>query len=264
MSSADGYFMDDPREAKRLADKVNPDGWARQYVVPLLDSATAILDVGCGPGVIACAVGRSKPSVSMTGIDLSTARIKTMGANLPPNVRLQQGDACQLLFADDSFDLVYCRFLLEYLKNKQDAVNEMVRVCRPGGKVLLQDLDGQLTWHFPEDEELQSPITRVLTALAKKGFDPFVGRKLFSMAKAANLVDVHVKLESYHLFAGEIDRDNLGYWETKLDIAMPMAAEVLGGEGAALALKERFLGYLRRSDTLTYSVVFTVLGTKPG
>src|SRR5256885_13262071 len=59
-------------------------------------------------------------------------------------------------FESNSFDLVYCRMLLQYLREKEQAVAEMTRVCKPGGTVLLQDLDGQLLWHYPEDPGVQS------------------------------------------------------------------------------------------------------------
>ena len=63
----------------------------------------------------------------------------------------------------------------------------MTRVCKPGGTVLLQDLDGQLLWHYPEDAEVQQTAEKVVAALAATGFDPFVGRKLFWLAKKAGL-----------------------------------------------------------------------------
>ncbi len=129
--------------------------------------------------------------------------------------------------------------------------------------MLFQDLDGQLVWHYPEDESLKADVERILHGLATTGFDPYVGRKLYSLARAAGLADIQVSAESYHLFAGRIDEVNFGHWELKLDIALPAAEKILGGRPAAEELKGRFMEYLRREDTLTYSFVFTVTGTKP-
>src|SRR5206468_5342108 len=69
--------------------------------------------------------------------------------------------------------------------------------------VLLQDLDGQLLWHYPEDAVVQSTAERVVNALEATGFDPFVGRKLFWLARTAGLQNVEVQVECYHLIAGE-------------------------------------------------------------
>jgi SAM-dependent methyltransferase len=258
------YFMDDPREARRLADKVDAAQWVARYLRDRLPPGAVVLDVGCGPGVIAAEVARQISGSRVTGLDASAARIEEARRNLSAfaGSKAQVGDAAALPFADGSFDAVYSRMLLEYLPDKQQAVAEMVRGCRPGGLVLLQDLDGQLVWHHPPDAALEADVQRVLAALATTGFDPFVGRKLFALARGAGLRDLAVSAESYHLFAGRIDAENLRLWELKLDIALPAAAQALGGAEAAQSLKERFLDYLQREDTLTYSVLFTVVGRK--
>jgi ubiquinone/menaquinone biosynthesis C-methylase UbiE len=257
------YFMDDPREASRLRRKVDPEQWVARYLSPMLPRAGNVLEVGCGPGVMAFAAARERSTLTVTGVDISPARFARSVADRPRNVILREADALDLPFANGTFDLVYSRLLLEYLSDKQKAVDEMVRVCGVGGKVLLQDLDGQLVWHFPEDAELQEGLSCIVGALEKRGFDPFVGRKLFSFCKSAGLKNIRVSAESYHLYAGSIDEHNLQLWREKFDIALPIAASVLGGEPAALALRERFLNYLQRDDALTYSVLFTVEGTKP-
>ena len=179
-----------------------------------------------------------------------------------PRTRFVCGDAQAMQFPADSFDVVYCRMLLQYLPKKERAVAEMARVCTPGGTVLLQDLDGQLLWHYPEDAVLQSAVEKVVRALGSTGFDPFVGRKLFWLARRAGLENIKVQADSYHLIAGEVDPEILKQWELKLDIAAPQMARALG-EDEARECSQRFLEYLSRPDTLTYSTVFTVTGEKP-
>ena len=161
------------------------------------------------------------------------------------------------------FDLVYSRMLLAYLRDKEGAMREMVRVCTRGGSVLLQDLDGQLLWHYPEDPAVQGMAEKVVKALSATGFDPFVGRKLFSLAHKAGLRRIKVQAESYHLIAGEAEPEILKQWELKLEIAQPQMARLLGGSAEAKEQAARFLDYLKRPDTLTYSTVFTVIGEKP-
>jgi ubiquinone/menaquinone biosynthesis C-methylase UbiE len=257
--------MNDPREKYRLAAKVDAPAWVTQYLRPLLSGSERILDVGCGPGVIAAEVARQFPGAGVVGLDRSDDRLNEARRNLEPfsNAAARPGDASRLPLEDASFGFVYSRFLLEYLPDKPQAVREMVRVLRPGGRLLLQDLDGQLLWHFPTDNELQPAIEKVVGALAETGFDPFVGRKLYHYCFQAGLQNLSVQAHSYHLFAGPIDETNRRLWELKVDIALPLAAKALGGEQAALDFKRRFLDYLERPDTLTYSVVFTVVGVKP-
>lgn len=258
------YFMEDTREASRLSSKVDPDAWVARYLDRFLETSKKVLDIGCGPGVIASAVANAAPHAQVFGMDQSEARIDNdVNKNIPANCELRSGNAVSLPFDSDEFDLIYCRFMLEYVQERQRAIEEMVRVCRPGGRVLLQDLDGQLIWHYPLDQELEHDIELVLQSLASTGFDPFVGRKLYHLAWQAGLRDIDVTVESYHLYAGKIDAENDRLWELKLDIALPTVAKALGSEQRAQSLKSRFMNHLRREDTLTYSVVFTVTGTKP-
>ena len=95
-------------------------------------------------------------------------------------------------------------------------------------------------------------------ALDATGFDPFVGRKLYHFAHSAGLTDLHVAVDPYHLIAGTVDAATLRQRCLKLDIAR-RAAIAAGEESAEVdALRDRFLHYLQRPDTLTHSVVFTI------
>jgi ubiquinone/menaquinone biosynthesis C-methylase UbiE len=259
------YIMEDPREAARLEAKVNPEAWVQTYLTGRVRPDAQVLSVGCGPGVILNAVAALHPSIQATGLDISTDRIQEAIQRNVANPRLKfvRGDAQAMQLPSDAFDLVYSRMLLQYLPEKSRAVAEMVRVCRPGGTVFLQDLDGQLLWHYPEDSGMQRAVERVMTALAPTGFDPFVGRKLFWLASNAGLKKVEVNVESYHLIAGKIEPPILKQWELKLDIARSQMAKAFGSKAEADEEIRRFIDYLRRPDTLTYSVQFTVTGVKP-
>ena len=259
------YIMDDPREALRLELKVDPDAWAQKYLSHRFRPSAEVLSVGCGPGVILRAVSKLDSSIRATGIDISRDRLQQAMQNNRENTRVKFvcGDAHSMELPSNSFDLVYCRMLLEYLKEKERAVSEMTRVAKPGGIVLLQDLDGQLLWHYPSDLAMQGTLEKFVTALAATGFDPFVGRKLFWLAQNAGLTNIDVQVECYHLIAGAADPDILRQWEMKLEIARPQLARVLGSESEAREQSRGFLEYLRRPDTLTYSTVFTVTGEKP-
>ena len=258
------YIMEDPREAMRLELKVDPEVLVNKYLAHRVPPRAEVLSVGCGPGVILRAVAALDPSIRATGIDISAERVREASQRHRenPNPKFVCGDSHAMPFPSDSFDLVYSRMLFEYLKDKERAVAEMVRVCRPGGCVFLQDLDGQLLWNYPEDRGVQRTVEMVVAGLAATGFDPFVGRKLFSLAHGAGLRNIDVQVECYHLIVGEIDPGILKQWELKLEIAAPQIARILGGDREAKAQTQRFLEYLRRPDTLTYSTVFTVTGEK--
>ena len=259
------YFMEDPREAERLVAKVDPASWVAIFLQPQIDKLfegdtsgpKQILDVGCGPSALANAVASSNPNLHVTGVDASADRIAAAAAH--DRVDLMQGDACSLEFADKTFDIVYCRFVLEYLPDKQAAINEMVRVTKPGGIVLLQDLDGQLLWNYPIDAATESALQQSLTALETTGFDPMVGRKLFHLLRQSGATDISVGIRPYHQIIGAIKEPERSQWELKLDIARS-ALRQLVSDDFAQQTHDLFMAHLDSPETLTYSNLFTVVG----
>lgn len=257
------YLMEDAREAGRLEDKVDGALWAARYLGPLLFPGARVLCAGCGPGTLLRGASSVEPRIHGTGIDLSETRLEAARARSIdfPNLDFRQGDLQRLPLADNSFDLAWCRHLLEYLPRKQQAVSELYRVLRPSGVVMMQDLDGQFLWHYPADEGLSRAVDDVMAALALSGFDPCAGRKLFHLAKTAGFTNLRVTAEPYHLYAGAIAEEPHRQWSLKLDILRPQIAKLLGAQEAADMIA-RFLDYLADPETLTYSVLFTVLGSK--
>src|SRR5436189_6443923 len=102
-------------------------------------------------------------SISANGIDIRPDRVQQAVQRNRENTRVKFvcGDAHAMEFQSNSFDLVYSRKLLQYLKEKEKAVAEMTRVCKPGGTVLPQDLDGQLLWHYQEDARVKRRAGKV-------------------------------------------------------------------------------------------------------
>jgi SAM-dependent methyltransferase len=100
-----------------------------------------VLDVACGPGLTACAV--AAVAAYVTGIDLTPAmieRAKSRQADLGLiNLGWQVGDVYALPFVDNSFSLVLTRFSFHHFLNPAAVLAEMIRVCQPGGRVMVWD-----------------------------------------------------------------------------------------------------------------------------
>ncbi|HVX09199.1 class I SAM-dependent methyltransferase [Humibacter sp.] len=101
-----------------------------------------VLDVACGA---AHASEAAAPFVrQVVGIDLTRALLDEAHARLARNgirnVLLQEGDAADLPFVDDSFDVVACRNSLHHFADPREQVREMARVCRRSGRVVISDM----------------------------------------------------------------------------------------------------------------------------
>jgi SAM-dependent methyltransferase len=101
-----------------------------------------VLDVACGPGLLACAfarVARHATGIDMTPAMLEQAR-KTQQEQGLKNVSWQPGDVYSLPFPSAQFSIVSSRFAFHHLQDPMAALKEMQRVCRPGGKIVVADM----------------------------------------------------------------------------------------------------------------------------
>ncbi|MBU3605807.1 class I SAM-dependent methyltransferase [Polynucleobacter sp. MWH-Creno-3A4] len=103
---------------------------------------STVLDLACGPGIVACEFARHAKHV--TGIDITPAMIeqakKRQQENHLDNVEWKIGDVTALPFPDHSFSTVVTRYSFHHFENPKAVLAEMIRVCKPGGKVLVADV----------------------------------------------------------------------------------------------------------------------------
>jgi ubiquinone/menaquinone biosynthesis C-methylase UbiE len=97
-----------------------------------------VLDVGCGSGIatqLLAEAGANVTAVDLTDWAVETTRKRLAAFELRGEVR--QEDAEQLPFADASFDLVFSWGVIHHSSDMDRALAQLVRVCRPGGQVVL-------------------------------------------------------------------------------------------------------------------------------
>ncbi len=143
-----------------------------------------VLDLGCGDGTTA--LPSAKLGAQVLGVDISrplleAARKRASEAGLA-NIRFQHGDACKLELPDDRFDLVVSIFGAMFAPRPFDVAREMVRVTRPGGRIVMgnwipgdptfvaQLLKTSAAYTPPPPEGFVSPVTWGQEANVKQRF----------------------------------------------------------------------------------------------
>jgi SAM-dependent methyltransferase len=100
-----------------------------------------VLDVACGGGIVVC--GFAPHVRHATGIDMTPAmleRARSLAAEKGiANVTWQEGDVTRLPYPDGAFTIVVTRFAVHHFPDPQTVFGEMVRVCAPGGRVVVVD-----------------------------------------------------------------------------------------------------------------------------
>ena len=121
----------------------------------------SVLEVGCGEGSNLRYLQNRSPHLVLVGVDLSSDKMRFMQAHVA-GARGVVGDALQLPFRPDVFDVVLCRDLLHHVYwDQARVVSEALRVVRPGGRVVVVEADGRkpLNWLFsrlvPREEGLR-------------------------------------------------------------------------------------------------------------
>jgi len=166
--------------------------WTRDlrfYLYPKvgLNNTKTVLDVGCGTGSLIAELN-SNSKAQIYGLDLDVANLKMAMRNYKAGF-FSGGDAHTLPFSSNAFDLTLCHFLLLWVDDPVQVVEEMKRVTKPGGAILAlaePDYGGRLDYPYTlaELKELQTK------ALRQQGADPHLGRKLRSIFARAGCREI--------------------------------------------------------------------------
>jgi len=131
-----------------------------------LDSAGALLDVGCNVGAVLRHLSELKPDLRLSGIEVNREAV-AMARRALPSASLHVCGAEAMPFADAEFDCVTCIEVLEHIpvELRRTALQEIFRVLKPGGQLLLQvPHAGAFAWLDPGNARYRFPglYSRVL------------------------------------------------------------------------------------------------------
>lgn len=172
-----------------------------------------VLDVASGPGPVAMAFAEA--GCEVVGIDLTEAPLaiaeQTRQARGLTNLRFQLGDAEHLSFGEQEFDIVVSRFALHHCEDAHRVLEEMARVCRALGLVVIDDL---VVSEYPTRaayqnrfEQLRDPShTRALSIGAFLGLFTACGLEVEQVSTDYLIQDVEQWLTNAHTPADRAER----------------------------------------------------------
>ena len=155
-----------------------------------LSKNSRILDVGCGAGMMAKEIANKGYEIS--GIDYSYNMIRKAKAvcnvNTKFGMNFLQGNIESLPFRDSAFDVVLCLGVITYLKSEQKALQEMSRILKPGGTMILSILN-----KFSLGKCLD------ISVFVKRKLQRIAANRIVSWKKIAEIEENHFTLKSYFM-----------------------------------------------------------------
>ena len=165
-----------------------------------------VLEAGCGVGAQTLLLAAGSPQAQFVSVDISAdslaqARGHVSGKGLT-NVTFRQADICHLPFRAGTFDHVFVCFTLEHIPDPFLALDNLLKVLRPGGTITAIEGDHGTAVFYPDTPAARHVIDCLVSLQRQAGGNALIGRELEHLLSDAGFVDVTVSPRQTYASAG--------------------------------------------------------------
>lgn len=192
-----------------------------------LRDTSQVLDIAAGTGEPGLSAAKLTPRGKVTLTDLSERMLEVANENAAHrglvNVATRQCDACELPFADQSFDAVMCRFGFMFFPDINLGLREMVRVSRTGAHICTA------VWGAPEKNSWATTIMGAIAANVEMPATPRDAPGLFRCATPGLMTEAYREVGLENVAETEVAGDLVfesaeQYWNFMTTVAAPVVA----------------------------------------
>jgi ubiquinone/menaquinone biosynthesis C-methylase UbiE len=262
------YLMENEEETKRLDIKTDGQTVENQALWAGIKPGMRVADMGAGSGKTSYHLHRaSQPNGSVVGLDISEDRVAYANNHYKKDgIDFFCRDIRKPLTDLGYFDFIYVRFVLEYYKsNSMEIVKNISEVLKPGGTIVLIDLDHNCLSHFGLSERLENTLFELMDILQRDAnFDPYVGRKLYSYLYDLGYESIDVNMTPHHLIFGDLKEVDSFNWSKKTQVTTQQLDYGFDAyDGGYTEFYDEFRSFFSDPRRFTYTPLITCSGKKP-
>ncbi|HEY9167198.1 MAG TPA: methyltransferase domain-containing protein [Candidatus Kryptonia bacterium] len=194
MSRRAKYVHGTNREEQTRLAKLN-DITNKPYIEFLgLKGNESVLEVGSGLGILTSSVAGLLKHGKIIGLEYSWEQLSRV-PRPPRNLQFVRADAQGLPFENNSFDIVYSRYVLEHLGDPLGALKEMRRVVGRNGKVFAMENNIAMNLFYPKCPVYEKLWNDLGTLQEMLGGDAYIGKKLMVLFRDAGFRKIELSIQ---------------------------------------------------------------------
>lgn len=202
-----GYMMGYSEDFRQLLDRRSAATHAR-HLLPHLKPGMKLLDFGCGPGTISVGLAERIAPGELHGIDMEETQVELARAAAKDgghsNITFHVGNATELPFEDNTFDVAHCHAVLMHIPDTQAALSEVKRVLKPGGIIAAREANVASSYLAPQPPEITDAWGVFANLLRGNGGHPDFGKELKVALLESGFSDIQVSA-SFDYFGSAAD-----------------------------------------------------------
>lgn len=251
-------------EVKRLQAQVELffDQEFKTYKSLGLREGMKIIECGSGPGYLVLNIARQCPTAQISALEIDPFLFEKLKEN-SDNGRFYtavQGSIYDTKFPENHFDIVITRLVIEHLDKPGEAIHELTRILKPGGKLIITSND--FDYHvltYPHIGELQEMFNAYCKFRKDQGGNPYVGRELPVYLQKAGFTDILINTVCAH---SKVNGDSALLKAENVNISRNLVKEGYLKQATLDALTNKWFDMIQHPDHAIYRQLFMVSGTK--
>lgn len=254
-------------EIDRLRHQANfgPIQEARTLVEFGLRDNMSVLEVASGPGFVTEWLSKLVPNGSLTCVDVDPVLIKDaeqmLQGKLKCRHRFIESSVMDLKLDSNEFDFAFARLLFEHLSDPVAAASEILRVLKPGGRLVVAEGDSAFNHiTYPVFQEADLIRGKLMEYQRSRGGNPMIGRQLWRILKSAGFEDIDLEAVVFH--SGRTSMD----WfspQFNADRLTPLVKAGVISTEEQEKLRDALKAFLGSEDVFYMRILLMACGTKP-